>query len=135
MSFFAQDDWRASSKLTLNLGVRWEIPTPRTEAFNRMAQFDPTAANPLPSGATVPGALVWLGHCSGCVNGSSFQNYYFKEFAPRLGVAYQFNNKLVLRGGYGISYQPPIEGGWGPEQYFGFNSAVVVQRQSGRFTP
>jgi len=131
MSFFAQDDWRASSKLTLNLGVRWEIPTPRTEAFNRMAQFDPTASDPLPSGATVPGALVWLGHCSGCVSGTNFQNYYFKEFAPRLGVAYQFNNKLVLRGGYGISYQPPTQGGWGPEQYFGYNSAVVVQRQAG----
>ena len=86
MAFFAQDDWRASSKLTLNLGVRWEIPTPKTEAFNRMAQFDPTAANLLPSGASIPGALVWLGHCSGCVNGSSFQNYYFKEFAPRLGA-------------------------------------------------
>jgi len=131
MSFFAQDDWRASSKLTLNLGVRWEIPTPRTEAFNRMAQFDPTASDPLPSGATVPGAIVWLGHCSGCVSGTNFQNYYFKEFAPRLGVAYQFNNKLVLRGGYGISYQPPTQGGWGPEQYFGYNSAVVVQRQAG----
>ena len=113
MSFFAQDDWRATSKLTLNLGVRWEIPTPRTEAFNRMAQFDPTASDPLPSGATVPGALVWLGHCSGCVSGTNFQNYYFKEFAPRLGVAYQVNNKLVLRGGYGISYQPPTQGGWG----------------------
>jgi outer membrane receptor protein involved in Fe transport len=132
MSFFAQDDWRATSKLTLNLGVRWEIPTPRTEAFNRMAQFDPTAANPLPSGATIPGALVWLGNCSGCRKGSSFQNYYFKEWAPRLGLAYQINNKLVFRGGYGISYQPPTEGGWGAEQFFGFNSAVVVHRQSGQ---
>jgi outer membrane receptor protein involved in Fe transport len=131
MAFFAQDDWRASSKLTLNLGVRWEIPTPRTEAFNRMAQFDPTASNPLPSGATIPGALVWLGHCSGCASGTSFQNYYFKEFAPRLGVAYQVNNKMVLRGGYGISYQPPTEGGWGPEQYFGYNSSLSVFRQAG----
>jgi len=131
MAFFAQDDWRASPKLTLNLGVRWEIPTPRTEAFNRMAQFDPTASNLLPSGATIPGALVWLGSCSTCQHGSTFQNYYFKEWAPRLGVAYQWNNKLVLRGGYGISYQPPTEGGWGPEQYFGYNSAVSVFRQSG----
>jgi len=131
MSFFAQDDWRASSKLTLNLGVRWEIPTPRTEAFNRMAQFDPTAANPLPSGATIPGALVWLGSCPGCRNGSSFQDYYVKEWAPRLGLAYEINNKLVLRAGYGISYQPPTEGGWGAEQFFGFNSSVVVHRQSG----
>jgi hypothetical protein len=131
MAFFAQDDWRATSKLTLNLGVRWEIPTPRTEAFNRMAQFDPTATNLLPSGATIPGALVWLGNCSGCRNGSNFQNYYFKEWAPRLGVAYQINNKLVFRGGYGISYQPPIEGGWGPEQYYGYNASVTVHRQSG----
>jgi len=132
MSFFAQDDWRATSRLTLNLGVRWEIPTPKTEAFDRMAQFDPTVANPLPSGATIPGALVWLGHCSGCVNRSSFQDYYFKEWAPRLGLAYQFNNKLVFRGGYGISYQPPTQGSWGPMQYYGFNSNVTVQRQAGQ---
>jgi outer membrane receptor protein involved in Fe transport len=131
MAFFAQDDWRATSRLTLNLGVRWEIPTPKTEAFNRMAQFDPTATNTLPSGATLPGALVWLGHCSACVNRTSFQDYYFKEWAPRLGLAYQFNNKLVLRGGYGISYQPPIQGSWGPMQYYGFNSSVTVHRQAG----
>ncbi|MGA2075203.1 MAG: TonB-dependent receptor [Terriglobia bacterium] len=131
MSFFAQDDWRATSRLTLNLGVRWEIPTPKTEAYNRMAQFDPTEPNLLPSGATIPGALVWLGHCAACVNRSSFQDWYFKEFAPRLGLAYQFNNKMVFRGGYGISYQPPIQGSWGPMQFYGYNSAVVVHRPSG----
>jgi len=131
MSFFAQDDWRATSRLTLNLGVRWEIPTPKTEAFNRMAQFDPTVANLLPSGATIPGALVWLGSCPTCINRSSFEDWYFKEWAPRLGLAYQFNNKLVFRGGYGISYQPPIQGSWGPMQFYGYNSAVVVHRQAG----
>jgi hypothetical protein len=131
-SFFAQDDWRVSPRLTLNLGVRWEIPQPRTEAHNRMAEFDPTATDVLPSGATLPGALVWLGSCSTCIHASSFQNWYFRDWAPRLGLAYQINSKTVFRGGYGISYQPPIENGWGPQTFFGFNQGYQRFRQAGQ---
>jgi hypothetical protein len=130
-AFFAQDDWRTTSKLTLSLGIRWEIPLPKSEAFDRMSQFSPTATDTLPSGATLPGAIVWLGSCPTCIHGDSFQNHYFGDVAPRLGVAYQINSKLVFRGGYGISYQPPTQNGWGPEALIGYNQGYTRFRASG----
>lgn len=126
LAFFAQDDWRVSSKLTLNLGVRWELPLPKKEAFNRQSGFDPTAPNP--GADNIPGALVFLGKCSGCINRNSFQDMYWKEFAPRIGLAYQINPNMVFRGGYGISYSPPILNNFGSQNLSGFNSAVTVHR-------
>jgi outer membrane receptor protein involved in Fe transport len=128
-AFFAQDDWKATPKLTLNLGVRWDIPLPKKEAFNRQSGFDPTVPNP--GADNFPGALVFLGNCSGCINRTSFQDWYFKEVAPRLGVAYQISKNLVLRGGYGISYSPPILNNFGTQNLFGFNSGVSVHHGSG----
>jgi hypothetical protein len=127
--FFAQDDWRATSKLTLNLGVRWEIPLPKGEAWNRQSGFDPTMANPGADG--IPGALAFLGKCSGCINRTSFQDWYFKEVAPRFGVAYQISKSLVLRGGYGISYGPPILNNFGSQNLYGYNSSVTRHHASG----
>ena len=131
-SFFAQDDWRVSSRLTLNLGIRWEIPQPRTEAHGRMAEFDPTAPDVMDAqGTTLPGALVWLGNCSTCNHRSSPQDWYFRDVAPRLGLAYAITPKLVFRSGYGISYQPPIENGWGSQVFFGYNQNYKRYRQAG----
>jgi len=131
-AFFAQDDWRATSKLTLNIGIRWEIPTPKTEAYDRMSQFSPTTPDVMPSGATLPGAIVWLGSCSTCLHRSSFQDWYFKGLAPRFGLAYQVNKNMVFRGGYGITYQPPTQNGWGPMNFMGFNSNLTRFRQGGK---
>ena len=132
LAFFGQDDWRATQKLTLSLGMRWEIPTPRTEAYNRMSEFDPTAPDTLPSGATIPGAIDFLGSCQGCLHRSTFQDYYFKNVAPRLGVAYQINKDLVFRGGYGIAYQPPTQNTWGPELFMGYTTNVTRFRPGGQ---
>jgi hypothetical protein len=130
-AFFAQDDWRATSRLTLSLGVRWEIPLPKSEAYDRMSEFSPTATDTMPSGATLPGAIVWLGSCSTCLHRNSFQDHYFGDLAPRFGLAYQINSKTVFRGGYGISYQPPSQNGWGPETLIGYNQSYTRFRASG----
>ncbi len=124
LAFFAQDDWKATPKLTFNIGVRWEIPLPKKEAFNRQSGFDPTLPNP--GADNIPGALAFLGSCSTCIHRSSFQDAYFKEVAPRFGVAYQVSSKMVLRGGYGISYGPPILNNFGSQNIFGFNSNVPL---------
>ena len=127
-TFFAQDDFKATPKLTLNLGLRWEIPMPQREAQNRESGFDPTVPNP--GADNIPGALVFLGSCQTCIHRNSFQDWYFKEFGPRFGLAYQIYRNLVFRGGYGISYGPPIENNFGSQNLFGFNSAVNLNRGS-----
>jgi len=121
LSLYAQDDWKVTPKLTINYGLRWEIPRPQTEAFNRMSGLDPTVPNPGADGYL--GALVFTGDCTGCTGTNAFQETYYRQFAPRLGFAYQVTPKLVLRGGYGISYHPPINNGW-PGAGAGFNSSV-----------
>jgi hypothetical protein len=127
-AFFAQDDFKATPKLTLNLGLRWEIPVPQREVLNRESGFDPTVPNP--GADNIPGALVFLGSCQTCVHRNSFQDWYFKEVGPRFGLAYQIYKNLVFRGGYGISYGPPIENNFGSQNLFGFNSAVNLNKGS-----
>ncbi len=123
-AFFAQDDFKASPKLTFNLGLRWEIPLPQREVLNRESGFDPTVPNP--GADNIPGALVFLGSCQTCIHRNSFQDWYFKEFGPRLGLAYQFYKNMVFRSGYGISYGAPIENNFGSQNLFGFNSGVPL---------
>jgi hypothetical protein len=102
---FVQDDWRVSTKLTLNLGLRYEIYFPRIDAHDAFASFDPTLPNPGAGGRF--GAVRFLGNGSGRDNSRrSFANTDYKNFGPRVGFAYQLNEKTVLRGGFGIFYAP-----------------------------
>ena len=100
---FVQDDWRVTSRLTLNLGLRWEMSSGDMEKFNRLAYFDPFAANPLGPKAGIPnltGQLVWIGQ------GNGNQQETANNFGPRAGFAFQITPKTVLRGGYAIFYLP-----------------------------
>jgi hypothetical protein len=120
VAFYFQDDWKVSSKLTMNLGVRWDIPTPFYENQSRMSGLNPTMPNPGADG--YPGAFVVLGNGPGRTGQKSFGSTYYKQFAPRLGFAYAATQKMVLRGGFGINYAPPIMDGWNFGGFFnGFN--------------
>ncbi len=109
-----------TSKLTLNLGLRYEISLPRTERFNRMNWLDPAALSPLqvPGLPPVHGIEVF-------VNSSHRKNYYtdYKDIQPRLGFAYQLPHAFVVRGGYGIYFSTPRNGasGTGPWGFEGYN--------------
>src|SRR5207237_8644218 len=95
-----------------------------------------TASNP--GSENHPVVLVFLGSSSSCIHRSSFHDWYFKEVAPLFGIAYQISNKMVLRGGYGVSYSPPILNNFVSQNLFGFNSAVTVHHASGtagKFNP
>ena len=113
---FVQDDFKVNPRLTLNVGLRYEYIAPPTERFNRYSNFNPTAANALTGS---PGVVQFAGVDFGR---SVFQPDR-NNFAPRVGFAYDVrgDNKLVLRGGYGIYYY--VAGGTmilGP--YMGFSN-------------
>lgn len=130
-SFYFQDDWKSSPKLTLNLGIRWDIPQPLGEAADRMSSLDRNLPNPAAGGR--PGALVFLGDCQGCTGKSGFADTYYRQLAPRVGFAYALNNKSVLRGGYGINFSPPILDGFAFPYQAGFNGSNPIDEGSGRF--
>ncbi len=89
---FAEDDWKMTRKLTLNLGLRYDFATPALEGNNQMANFDPTGA----------GSLVFAK--GGSLEDRSLVQVNKKNFGPRLGFAYSLDSKTVIRGGYGIYY-------------------------------
>src|SRR5439155_16286815 len=128
---YFQDDWKVRPNLTLNLGLRWEIPGPLGEVADRMSSLDPKKPNPGADGH--PGALAFLGDCQGCTGRQSFQDHYFKEFGPRFGFAWSPKLKLVVRGGYGINYSAPLQNGWGYDLDAGFNGSNPINANSGRF--
>jgi hypothetical protein len=119
MGLFLQDDWKVSRRLTVNVGLRWEVELPTTERYNRSTRgFDFTAANPVQAAAAVnyakspiaqlpasqfrtPGGLMFAG-----VGGASrsLWNTDWNNFCPRFGLAYALRPKTVIRAGYGIFF-------------------------------
>lgn len=99
---YAQDDWKLTSKLTVNYGLRYDLFFPRTEKLDNLSTFDPTIPNPAAGGRL--GALAFLGDGPGRNGRRSFADTYYKAFGPRVGLAYQLTAKTVLRAGYGIYY-------------------------------
>jgi hypothetical protein len=124
-ALFVQDDWKVSRRLTLNLGLRWDLFTPRHEHNNNISGFDPSLPNP--GAGNLLGAIRFLGDGAGRDNSrTSFADTYYKALGPRVGFAYQLTGRTVLRGGYGISYgQGNANAGLRDSQKFvyGFNAA------------
>src|SRR5215467_9816472 len=91
---YGQDKWQLNPKLTLDIGLRWELYFPATPAHNGgYSNFDPTN-----------NTLVLAGIGGNPLDLS--RNTYYHYFAPRFGMAYRLTDKFVLRGGFGISYEP-----------------------------
>jgi hypothetical protein len=133
---FAQDDWKISRTLTLNLGLRYEIYFPRAEAHDNLASFDPTLANP--AAGNLPGAIEFLGNGAGRSGLSSFANTDYKNLGPRVGFAYAATPKTVVHGGYGIYYSPGnADAGLRQSQNFGygFNASPVFASTNNGVTP
>ncbi|HVQ39023.1 MAG TPA: TonB-dependent receptor [Pyrinomonadaceae bacterium] len=119
-NFFVQDDWKVSRKLTLNLGLRYELDLPPYDTRGRIATFDPALYVPRPlsvSGTPIGppiGGYVQAGNVIPEYDVASIPNVGKRvvnsvdpnNFAPRVGFAYSplDSGKLVVRGGYGIFY-------------------------------
>ena len=116
-AFYVADDWKVSRRLTLNIGLRWDIVGAITEDQGLSSSLGPTTPNPGANG--YPGALIFTSN----LHRSSFQNTYWKEFGPRFGFAYQINSRMVLRGGYGIMYSPPIANQFGLANIDGYDGS------------
>lgn len=118
--FFLQDNWRLNSKLTLNLGLRYEISTPFTESEGVMVNFDPYYFNTETSQwgrFIIPndGAMAYLppfvknygtvvASQSGLGVGEGLIRQSWDKVAPRIGLAWRISDKTVLRGGWGLYY-------------------------------
>ena len=128
--FYIADDWRVNSKLTLNLGLRYELDTPFSEEANQWASFDPATASVLVAGR------------NGVSETAGVETFY-KAFAPRLGFAYQLGAHTVVRGGAGIFWNTPGNGGnvlrlhrhvpFGPIYSFNPGNQFVSRRVSDGF--
>jgi Carboxypeptidase regulatory-like domain/TonB dependent receptor len=108
-AFYGQDDWKITDKLTLNLGLRYELFLPVTERHNQLATFD--LSHPLtptlivPRGDTLQLTPTIATQVATSPTGSkSLIAADWNNFAPRIGFAFQIAPKSVLRAGYGIFY-------------------------------
>ncbi|PWT97565.1 MAG: hypothetical protein C5B51_31130 [Terriglobia bacterium] len=100
---YIQDNWKATRKLTFNLGLRWELMGSWTERHNQLSYFEPNVLNPVlqAAGLNFPGTIGKVGP-----RGPYNIDLDYHQFTPRIGVAYQIDSKTVLRAGYGIFFIP-----------------------------
>ena len=147
-AWFAQDNFKVTPKLTLNLGLRYDVNLPRTDRFNHQNWFDPNVTSPMNADKLsytdpVTGNNVPLLLKGGEVFTSSNQrtNYVtdWHDLQPRFGFAFQFAPKMVVRGGYGIYYGQSRSGASGVVPYgnAGFNeyTSVITTYQNAGASP
>ena len=133
---YVQDDYQPLPNLTLNLGLRYSVDTPFSEAHNNVNNWDPTL---LDTNLGIPGGLVFAGSGPGRSGISSrLADTYYKDIAPRLGFAWSpkiWGGKSVLRGNYGIMYGPtPMNFAINGEPGFSNNPNFTDSLTPGGFT-
>lgn len=125
---YAQDNWRLSKRLTLNLGLRWDIQKPTTDRYDRYSTFMFNAPSPITiPGMNLLGAVQYV-NSGGLGRGSWDTDLH--DLAPRVSLAYKVTEKLAFRAGYGIYYVPLLGSGAFP----GFSTStpwISTQNQTG----
>jgi hypothetical protein len=101
---YLQDDWAATDRLTLNLGVRYDLFLPRTERHNRATYFDLNVVSPLAATSGIAGLKGGLQYPGVNGNPRSVTDTDYNNFSPRIGFAYHPFNALVIRGAFGIFF-------------------------------
>jgi hypothetical protein len=103
-ALYTQNDWRATDRLTLNLGMRWDVQPGPTERFNRISSIDLFSIEPL---FGTSGQIIFPGITK---DDRHLWRTDYRNFGPRFGAAYQLNDSMVVRGGYGLTYVPSNTG-------------------------
>ncbi|MCY4597468.1 MAG: TonB-dependent receptor [Bryobacterales bacterium] len=101
VGFYVQDEYRATSRLTLNFGLRYDYETPRTERRNESGNFDFSTPSTLSNGTVINGGVIFPG-VDGLPRGHWERD--LDNFGPRFGFAYRLANDTVFRGGYGVFF-------------------------------
>ncbi len=113
MAFYSQNSWRATKKLNLSLGLRYEVQPGPTDRYNRMSSMNLNVANPYAAGLGSSSSLGGLGILTFPGADGYSRNLYQTEYgnvSPRVGATFQLNNSTVIRGGYGRNYMPSNTG-------------------------
>ncbi len=121
---FVQDDFKVSKNLLINIGLRYDIDQPRSEAHGDFSNFSPTLPN---SGAGgIPGSIYFAGSGAGRTGGTGqFAQTYKKDFSPRIGFSYSPESSrgmTAIRGGFGIYYGPIDYSDFGSANQLGFSA-------------
>jgi hypothetical protein len=127
---YALDTWKATKKLTVNYGLRWDLEQMQQEQHQRETQFSPTVVNPSAGGLL--GGTEYEGYGQGRCN-CSFEKFYPWMIQPRVGVSYQLNTKTVLHAATGLYSGPQLF--MNEENYsnqgFGFNQSFLTSPSYG----
>jgi hypothetical protein len=111
LALYTQNDWRATRKLTVFLGLRWDLQPGPTERYDRMSALDLSAKNPYGT----PGAYAFPGKNG---NSRNMWDTHYRDFGPRLGFGYRLTRRFLVRAGYGLTYMPTNTGYFdGPYTY------------------
>jgi hypothetical protein len=108
---YFQDTWKLTPRLTLSLGMRYDVPVGWHDKNGDYSGMDRRVPNPGAGG--LPGAMVFFGKGAGRTGDKRPYRTDFSDFGPRLGFSYRLLSKTVIRGGYGIYYQTLGNGGCG----------------------
>ena len=134
---YVQDDWKARRNLTVNLGFRYSIDTPRHEAEGDISSFDPTIPNPAANGILGGYKFGGVGPGRDGNKNEQFAATYFKNFEPRVGFAYSpgwLHDSFVIRSSYTIMYGPLIYADYGQGLSAGFTNTSTAPNTDG-FVP
>lgn len=112
-ALYSQNDWKVTSKLTINLGLRWDVQPGVTERYNRISGIDLEKVSPFAAGATLPhpnGALGLIAFPGTGEYSRNLWNTQWTNISPRVSAAYRIVSSTVIRGGFGRTYTPSNTG-------------------------
>ena len=111
-ALYSQSDWRVNNRLTVNIGLRYDVQGGPSERYNRVSSISNRGTNPFGT----PGRLIFP-EKDGV--GKTLYRTPWMDFGPRIGLAYRVSDSFVIRSGFGVTYTPSNTGFFGGPFYFG----------------